>query len=428
MFEFLKKDPSEVKNPDKSKGSPEDLDALSAKSVRARMKIAKNSKTRQETLAYLAEKDPDASVRKAVAYNKSMTMKMSTVLAVDPDEDVRMALARRLLKLLPNVSQDRQSQLYAYAVQSLGTLALDEVLKIRLALSSTLKDHAFTPPKVAGQLARDVERDVSEPILRFCTALSDGDLLDILKNHPASWVVEAVATRKEVSSPVSAGVIGTDDIPGGAALLNNAGAAIEEELLVTIVEKAKSYPEWQKPMVGRAYLPIAIVRELAEYVDASVRDLLMQRKEFDEETTEEIAEIFRRRVDFISEEGSKEESIEAKVRRLAEAGELNEDVLSDALAMREREFVYDAIAVMAGTSYTKVEKIFEMNKAKPIVALAWRADLSMRTALQLQKELGQVPPTELLYPRGGVGYPLTDDDLEWQLEFLGIAKKKKNKK
>ncbi len=41
-----------------------------------------------------------------------------------------------------------------------------ELLKIRKALASTLKDHAYTPPKVAGQLARDVEREVSESTVR----------------------------------------------------------------------------------------------------------------------------------------------------------------------------------------------------------------------------------------------------------------------
>jgi hypothetical protein len=57
---------------------------------------------------------------------------------------------------------------------------------------------------------------------------------------------------------------------------------------------------------------------------------------------------------------------------------------------------------------------------KPIVAVCWRAGLSMRFALLLQQQLGQVQPTELLYPRGGTDYPLTKDELLWQLNFLGL--------
>ena len=33
-----------------------------------------------------------------------------------------------------------------------------------------------------------------------------------------------------------------------------------------------------------------------------------------------------------------------------------------------------------------------------------------------------VPPKELIYPRDGTDYPLSQDDIDWQLEFLGLKK------
>lgn len=402
----------------KPKSYDEQREALQSANVKERMSLAKNSKTSKEILYYLAEKDPDADIRKAVVKNKSMPVHASPILAGDSDQDVRLALAARLVDLLPDVSQDKQSQLYAFAVQALGTLALDEVLKIRVALSSTLKDHAHTPPKVAGQLARDVEREVSEPVLRFCTALSDEDLLDILKAHPASWVVEAIAQREEVSGAVSEAVIETRDPPGGAKLIGNEGANLAESLLHKIVEMARECTEWQKPMAVRKSLPMSVAKELAEFVDASVRDLLLNRGDFDEGMTEEIAAIFRRRVDFADE--VPEESIEERLKRLIKEGALSEDTISDALAMRDRDFAAAVVAYMAKTTQEKVVQIFDMQAAKPIVALAWHAGLSMRTALLLQKEAGRVDPQELLYPKGGTDYPLSEDDLNWQLDFLGL--------
>ena len=177
-------------------GEGSEKDIARSGSPKKRLTLARDSQTSKEILYYLAENDPDPKVRRAVAENAAMPVQVSPVLATDRDQDVRLALAGRLVDLLPGMSQDKQSQLYAYVVQALGTLALDEVLKIRVALSSTLKDHAHTPPKIAGQLARDVEREVSEPILRFCAALSDDDLIGILKSHPASWVVQAIAGRR----------------------------------------------------------------------------------------------------------------------------------------------------------------------------------------------------------------------------------------
>lgn len=402
----------------------EQREALKSADVKTRMSLAKNSRTNREILYYLAQKDPDAKVRKAVVKNKAMPVQATPILATDTDQDVRLALAGRLVELLPGISQDKQSQLYAYAVQALGTLALDEVLKIRIALSSTLKDHAQTPPKVAGQLARDVEREVSEPILRFCAALSDYDLLDILKSHPAGWVIEAIARRDVVSPQVAGAVIETRDPPGGKALIENEGASLTEQLLHTIVEMARNLPEWQKPMAVRKTLPLSIAKELAEFVDASVRDLLLKRGDFDENTTEEIAAVFRRRVDFASSgHGAEEENdVHLRIARLIKEGNLNEDTISDALAMRDRDFVIAAVAAMARTDLLTTRKIFEMQAAKPIVALSWKAGLSMRMALQLQREIGRVDPKGLLYPKGGTDYPLSDKDLEWQLEFLGLRK------
>lgn len=404
----------------KPKSYAEQRESLKSANVKERMTLAKNSKTNKEILYYLAEKDPEAKVRKAVAENLSMPVQVSPVLAGDSDKDVRLALAKRLFALLPDVSQDEQSQLYAFVVQALGTLALDEVLKIRVALSSTLKDHAHTPPKIAGQLARDVEQEVSEPVLRFCAALSDEDLLDILRGHPASWVIEAIASRGEVSEEISEAVIESKDKHGGAELIGNDGAQITEGLLHTIVQMARNLPEWQKPMAVRKSLPMSIAKELAEFVDASVRELLYQRGDFDESMTEEIAAVFRRRVDFADE--VEDETPHQRLRRLIGEGKLTEETISDALAMRDREFAAAALGHMVKATPEKILTIFDMKAAKPVVALAWYAGLTMRMALLLQKEAAHVNPKEIIYPKGGTDYPLSGDDMEWQLEFLGLKK------
>jgi hypothetical protein len=56
-----------------------------------------------------------------------------------------------------------------------------------------------------------------------------------------------------------------------------------------------------------------------------------------------------------------------------------------------------------------------------VTALAWRANLSMRQALQLQLRVAHIPPTAALNPRGGTDYPLTPAEMEWQLGLFGTA-------
>lgn len=405
----------------KPKDYSEQKESLQSAKVGERMTLAKDTKTNKEILYYLAENDPDPKVRQAVAKNTSTPVHVCPVLAEDSDTDVRLALAKRLMDLLPDISPSEQSQLYAFTVQALGTLALDEVLKVRLALSSTLKDHAHTPPKIAGQLARDVEREVSEPILRFCAALSDEDLLDIISKHPESWVLEAIARRDTVSEDISRAVIDVEDIQGGAALIENDGATLSEVVLQIIVQKAREFPEWQKPMAIRKSLPSNIAVQLAEFVEASVRDLLMLRGDFDPEVTEEISEIFRRRIDFASDQKDGYEPIDVRLTRaINDDGGLAEEKLYDALGMRDYDFVTAAIAHLVRKDFITVKKILDMKAPKPIVSLSWAAGLSMRFALQLQKTVGQVQPKEMIYPKDGEGYPLSEDEIQWQLDFLGL--------
>lgn len=425
---LLNKSPSKTKQKRDPERLQSETEVARSDNVKERITLAKNTQTHQEILYYLAENDPDPRVRKAVAQNKTTPVHASTILAKDEDLDVRMELVKRLIDLLPTLSQDKHSQLYAYVVQALGDLALDEVLKIRIALSSALKDHANTPPKVAGQLARDLERKVSEPILKFCTALSDEDLLDILKEHPASWSIQAIAGRPEVSPEVSRAVIATDDRPAGTILLSNEGAQITENLLQEIISKAREYPEWQKPISIRKTLPAYLAQELASFAEAAAMQLLAKRGDYDEDTLQDISKAFKRRMDYAQTASKEDQTVVQRVAFLYSKGDLTEETISDALGMRDREFVIAALAQLARCPIQEVSHIFEMKAAKPIVALTWYAGLSMRIAFRFQQELGHVPPKELLYPKGGSEYPLSTEDLNWQLEFLGLKKTKKKKK
>ncbi len=386
-----------------------------------RLALARDPRTHQEILFFMAQNDSEAAVRMAAARNWSTPLQASPAIAKDNNEDVRMALARRLVALLPELSAEQNAQLYAFAEQALLTLAHDNAKKIRLALSAALKEHAFAPPPVLKKLARDLEQDVAEPLLRSCVALPDDTLLDILAGHPAGWAVQAIARRKSVSDRVSAAVIAADDRAGGRWLLSNKHAAIGENLLRDIVRMARQYTEWQAPVATRESLPLSIATALAEFADSSVRALLLARKDFKKEEIEQIAAAVRKRLEY-STDALAGETPRARAQRLHAKDALSEDVIGDALTAGERDFVLEAVSVRSSAPRALVDKIFGMAAAKPIVALCWKAGLSMRLALRLQKEAGRVPARELLYPRDGVDYPLSREDLQWQLEFMGFKK------
>lgn len=405
-----------------SKRTYEDARAIAERGTeRQRLSLAKNTQTHKEILYYLAEHDPSDKVRRAVAKNNGTPLQVAPIQAVDESVDVRLALAARLVKLLPDLSQDKHSQLYAFTVQALGSLALDEVLKVRKALAETLKDHAHCPPQIAMQLAKDLEREVAGPILKFCVALSDDDLLEIIQQHPAAWAVEDIAARKILPPLVSKAIVETQNDKANHILLKNSGAKINPDALERIVERAREFPEWHQPLAVHKMLSKRAALYLAAFVDKTIQSMLIKRKDFDEQTTKEITHVVRRRVEFEQDwKAQGDEDPAARALRLYKKGQIDEAVLSDALAIREHDFVIEVMALMAGVPRSIIDQAISLKAPKPFVALCWKAGLGMRLCLRLQQEIARIPHKDLLYPKGGTDYPIPDEELNWQLDFLGI--------
>ena len=390
--------------------------------VQARLTLAASTKTNREILFYLAQHDPAAEVRQRVAINKITPSQASDILSRDTHEDVRLALSGRLIKLLPDLDMDKQSRLYAHTVQALGTLALDEVLKVRRALSASLKDHAFAPPDVAATLAKDIEREVSEPILRFCVALDDKILSEIIATHPADWATEAIAQRPKISKQIATKIIQKENAKAGQLLLNNKNADIDESVLQEVVLRAQQFPEWHEPLVTNFTLPQNMAAQLARYTDARVRKILLDKGGFDVEEADTVLDATRRRVDL--QESTKNRTLKQlkqQIKQLDQNGELTEEKFSDHFAIGDTGFLYEALAFKLNTTERKIRKAFAMKKAEVICAICWKAGLSARFAYRLQQELAGIKGQDLIVPKGGSAYALSDKDMRWHLEFLEVG-------
>ena len=388
-----------------------------------RLTLAKSTKTNREILFYLAEHDPMAEVRQRVATNKATPAQASELLARDAHADVRLALSGRLIKLLPALSVDKQSQLYAFTVQALGTLALDEVLKVRRALSASLKDYAYAPPDVATALAKDIEREVSEPILRFCAALSDEILSDIIATHPATWAAEAIAQRPKISAKVAKQIIQKENKQAGSFLIVNMGAEIDDSVLQEIVDRAAEFPEWHEPLATHHVLPKKMANQLARYTDARIRTMLQDKGGYEVDEADSVLDATRRRIKL--QENSQNRTLKdlkRSIKDLDRRGELDEQMMGDYFAIGDIGFLYEALAYKLNTTESKIRNAVGTKKAGVICAICWKADLSARFAFRLQQELAGIKPGELLVPKGGSEYPLSVKDMKWHLEFLEINK------
>jgi uncharacterized protein (DUF2336 family) len=387
-----------------------------AKSPRARRDLAGRADAQPEILYFLAD-DSDVGVRRAVAANAATPPHAGLLLAADGDVEVRCNLAHRIGRLAPQLDEAERHRIGAVVGDVLDRLARDQLPRVRRIIAEELKEAATVPPALIQRLARDADGGVACPLLEFSPLLDDDVLLEILREAPAPEALAAISRRPTVNAPVSDAVVASGDERAIAALLSNPSAQIREETLDGLVERAERITSWQAPLVRRPTLSPRAVRRLIEFVADSLLAELERRRDLDAETAQAVSAALRRRLE--DDSRSPAEAGEDRAVRLHADGALSEEAITGALGSGDRAFVLKALSLLAGLPPEVVSKAVSMGSAKGVTAIAWQAGLGMRTAVQLQLRLARVPPPKVLQARAGTDYPLSENEMRWQIEFFG---------
>lgn len=387
-----------------------------------RRKLATRTDVKPEILYYLAG-DAAAEVRRAIAANEATPAHSYAILARDGDEDVRCDLALKIARLTPGLSDDARDKIREMTLEALEILARDEITRVRRILAEALKDVANAPRYVIQQLARDAELVVAAPVIEFSPLLTDEDLLEIIASPAVAGVLSAVSRRSGVSETVSDAVAGSEDWDAVAALLANPSAQIREETLDQLVEGARTVTRLQMPIALRPRLPIRAARKLASFVAEAVLAALMRREDLDEETAALVGETVRARMragadrDVPATAPSEPARVADEVARLHKEGTLDDERIGAELVSGNRAFVTHALAIKSGLAPAVVERIAAARSAKAVTALAWKSGFSMRFAIKLQARFGNVPSSEILQAKDGFDFPMSEEDMTWQLGF-----------
>ena len=400
---------------------------------KVRRKLAASEDAKAEILYFLAE-DPSPEVRREIAANAATPRQADLLLAGDSDHRVRCGIAAKIAKLAPGLTADEQDKVSRMTYEALDILARDQITRVRQVLSEALKDVADAPPEVIKRLARDAELVVAGPVLEFSPVLTDDDLLEIIASEPIQGALSAISRRIEVTEPVADAVAATDDVVAIAQLLANPNAQIREQTLDGIINRAPDQESWHHPLVNRPFLPPAAAVRLARFVAGNLLETLTEREDLDPETAETIRIVVNQILEEESGGGNRPKG-RPKKRRAESARspdqspldlakemhrnkKLNEETITGALQSGDGEFVIAALAVLAKERVKVVDKIVGMQSAKGVVAIVWKAGLSMRLATALQAKLAQIQPKNILNPLTGGEFPLSDEEMKWQLDFF----------
>jgi len=396
------------------------LRLLEQRTQTAQNELAGRTDAGDDVLEYLAHEGAPAT-RSAVAANMAAPAHVNRHLADDEEDDVRAELARKIARLMPDLSTREARHIQDLTIETLERLAADQVPRVRAVLAEEIKHLDSIPVHIVQALARDVEEIVSVPILEYSPLLSDADLKEIIAEGKVHAVLAAIARRKPLSANISDAVVSSLDIPAVAALLANPDAAIRDRTLDAIIDQAERISVWQDAVCTRADLSRRAIRRLASFVSAALIEMLASRHGIDEETKTHLNRQLRARHD---EEGgavSRKDSAAEEVEAAAKEGRLDDQFVESAAEAGKRETIVLTLSKLARVPDSIARRMLMTRSAKPITALVWRAGLHMRAAFKIQRFVMKLPADELLPARNGAFFPLTEDEMRWHLSYFGAA-------
>lgn len=390
---------------------------LESHQLAVKRELASREDAPQEALYYLAC-DDDPGVRGLVAANKSAPIQADELLRSDNDGEVRGELARKISRLMPDVPVRERSAVQERIVGLLEKLAADELPRVRAIVAEEIAGCPTIPVPLARQLAKDVESAVCSPILEYSPLLSDEDLIEIIAASQAEGAAAAIARRACINTQVSDAIVSSRDEDAIGELLANDGARIREDTMERIIARAPTVKAWHKPLVMRPELSMRAMRRIATFVSRSLIEQLRHTHELDKETSDWLKAKVQSKI-----ERGEEEPVQTPREDIRDAyaeGRLGDEIVMEAATTSQRASVVLALSLLAGVRTQSVDEIFTAQSGRGIAALCWKAGLSMRTALAVQTYIAHVPQPNLVLPREGIAYPMTEDEMHWHLQYFGI--------
>lgn len=350
--------------------------------------------------------DPSVTVRATLAMNPTLTPDANAMLAHDPDERVRALLARKLAGLTLSLSDGAMSRLRKETFDTLTALAQDEAERVRAAIAEVVKDLPTAPRDIILRLARDQAVTVCEPIVRFSPLLTTDDLLALVTASAA--VRLAVARREAIDVDVSDALICHGDEEVILALLMNESAQIREATLDALAERSAASPAWHGPLVNRPALSETAVHTLSRIVADHWLETLAARGDLPPSLTAELRTRVSERLNKVSVPDHPADA----------AGKPDETTLLDVVRDGDARKAAVLLSNAADVPLSVVQRAATLRSAKGLVSLAWKAGFSMKSGYALQILLGRLSPGVALKSGPGNSFPLSVQEMRWQIDFL----------
>jgi uncharacterized protein (DUF2336 family) len=313
---------------------------------------------------------------------KSLSAKDVERLLNDPSPDHRSELAGKIASEFNTgalTASERQ-----IAEQIFAVMVRDAEARVRKTLAENLKGCPDIARDVAISLAKDID-EVSLPILRHSSVLSDDDLVEIVRSGNAIKQT-AIAGRDRVSSAVADALIETENEDVVSTLVSNQGAEISEASMGRILDTFPDSDSIKDPLVHRQALPVAVAERLVTLVSARLKDHLLNNHDLPSALISDLIMQTRERATLsLLSPASGDDQVRRLVTQLYRNGRLTPSIVLRSLCMGDIAFFETSLAILAQVPLANTRRLIHDNSSLGLTAILEKAGIptSLHKAFQV---------------------------------------------
>lgn len=295
-------------------------------------------------------------------------------LLTDPTAENRAAAAVKVSEHFSSGKLTDEERVIAEDI--FKVMVKDAEVRVREALSESLKDNPDVPHDVALSLANDVS-EVSLPMLEFSEVLTDDDLKSLVQSREADSQ-QAIARRENVSADLAETIVDSSkDEDVVAALVSNEGADLQEKIMGKVIDKYGESEKINTPLAQRNKLPIGVAERLVNLVSEKVRDHLVTHHEMSPDMVMDLFFSARERATVgLLGGGADNMDVHALIDQLYDHGRLTETLVFRALCMGDVVFFEAALAKLSGIPVSNAYKLIHDRGALGLEAVFKESGLS----------------------------------------------------
>jgi uncharacterized protein (DUF2336 family) len=271
-------------------------------------------------------------------------------------------------------------------------LARDVEESVRASLSRGLRHSPNLPRDVARKLAEDVEY-VALPMLADSLVLTDQDLIEIVR-HGTSLKQEAIASRRNLTEPVTSVLIEHAEEPAVTVLMGNNSAAIAEDKFDHAITRFANSARLKQAMVMRETLPVTVAERLVTMVSKALQAHLVTAHALAPATAANIVLASREHAIIRLSLGASDEELRQMVTQMHRNGRLTPSLILRALCTGDIAFFEAAMAVRGGIPVDNAQILIHEPSRRGLEALYRKAEMppalygAVRTAVDVVDETG----------------------------------------